>query len=146
MIWIPAGTFDSSLMLFHLIYLRKKYRTHEYSELFPERLHSLAGDPFTFLPHGTPSAPPPLPAMDFLGEIRRGTQGPSTFLHGEFDSNKGRAKDLLTFHACLLIFLNHAEVWLAAFLSSGAVGWLALALVRRRTEKSSGKVQDVTEN
>ena len=44
------------------------------------------------------------------------------------------------------IFLNRLGVGLAEFLFSAAVGCLALALVRRRTEKSSGKVQDVTEN
>lgn len=82
--------------------------------------------------------------MAFLGEMRRGAQSPRTFQHGEFDSGKGRAKDLLTSHARLFILWNDTGVCLAVFLLSGAVGWLARALVRKRTEKSSGKVQDVT--
>lgn len=86
----------------------------------------------------------PPPAMAFLGEMRRGAQSPRTFQHGEFDSGKGRAKDLLTSHARLFILWNDTGVCLAVFLLSGAVGWLARALVRKRTEKSSGKVQDVT--
>lgn len=73
----------------HLIYLRKKYTTHEYSELFPERLHSLAGDPFTFLPHGTPSGPLAV-AFIWGGGIREGIRRPRTLQPSGFDSNKRR--------------------------------------------------------
>lgn len=60
-VFIPTDIADSFPIGLYLIYLEEKYRTHEYSELFPERLHLLAGDPFTFLPHGVPSGPLPCP-------------------------------------------------------------------------------------
>ena len=45
-----------------------------------------------------------------------------------------------------LFFWTVLESAWRSFCSLLLVGWLALALVRKRTEKSSGKVQDVTEN
>ena len=107
------------LMLFHLIYLGEKYRTHKYSECFPEALHLLASGSLAFLPHGAPCC---LPAKAFLGEVRKETQRLCMFQHSEFESNERRAKDLLTCHVCLFIFLNRLGVCLAEFLFSAACG------------------------
>lgn len=97
-VWIPEENFDSFLMLFHLIYLGKNDRTREYSERFPERLHLLVSDSFTFPPHRTPCHPPSKP---FLGEIRKATQRLWIPQHGELYSNERRTKDLLTVRVCL---------------------------------------------
>lgn len=42
---IPTDIVDSFPIGLYLIYLEEKYRTHEYSELIPERLHLLAWRP-----------------------------------------------------------------------------------------------------
>ena len=86
------------LMLFQLIYLGKKYRTHKYSECFPEGLHLLASDSLAFLPHGAPCCPP---AKAFLREVRKETQRRCMFQHSEFEPNERRAKALLTCHVLL---------------------------------------------
>lgn len=127
---IPTDISDSFLTGFHLIYLEEKYRTHEYFELFSEQLHLLAGDPFTFLPHGMPSGPLPCP---FLGGNQEGNS--CAFQHSDFDANKGRAKDLLTFHVCLFIFWNHLGVCLATFLFSGACGLVGSGLGQKENRK-----------
>lgn len=119
-------------MHFYLIYLGEKYRTHEYFKLFPERLHSLAGDLFMFLPHGTPSGPLPWP---FWGKSGRDLMDHIHFQHSEFGCNKKRANNLLTFHICLFMFLNHIGVCLVTFLFSSACGLVGVGPGQKENRK-----------
>lgn len=138
---IPTDIVDSFPIGLYLIYLEEKYRTHEYSELIPERLHLLAGRPVHV---STTWSAIWSPAMPFFGEIRKGTH-----LHfntvTSMPTREGPRTSWPSMFASLLFGTILASAW-PHFCSLVLVGWLALTLVRKRTEKSSGKVQDVTEN
>lgn len=82
-------------------------------------------------------------AMAFWVKIRKGPHRPCAFQHSDFNSNMRRASRPSVFASFFWTILAFA--W-PHFCSLGLVGLLALALVRKRAEKSSGKVQDVTEN
>lgn len=84
------------------------------------------------------------PAMPFLGEIGKGTHVHFNTVTAMPTREEPRTSWPPMF-ASLFFGTILASAW-PHFCSLVLVGWLALALVRKRTEKSSGKVQDVTEN
>lgn len=86
------------------------------------------------------------PATASLGKTRKGMQTRWTFQHSELNFKRKGPRTFRPSTFASLCFWSVLETIWPRFYSLLLVGWLALTLVRRRTEKSSGKVQDVTEN